>query len=81
MGRSDRDALPLLEDKLAAIVGEDLAGSLIRAAMQRGEWGLDMQLAINDGLERLDGERRERALGLIDSLLAEGREKIARDSH
>ncbi|MCR9218805.1 MAG: hypothetical protein NXI21_01120 [Alphaproteobacteria bacterium] len=78
---SDGEKLPQLEDKLAAIVGEDLAGSLIRAAMKRGEWGLDMQLAINDGLERLEPERRERAVRLIDDLLAEGRDKIARSGH
>lgn len=62
-----------LEDKLAAVIGEDLASSLIRAAITRGEWGIDMQLAINDGLQNLDEERRKRAVSLIDQLLAETR--------
>ncbi|MBP5857632.1 hypothetical protein KAJ83_11480 [Marivibrio halodurans] len=76
---SDRctDTLPVLEGKLAVILGEDLAVSLIRAARHRGEWGLDMQLAINDGLESLPPERRARALVLIDQLLAEGRGRQA----
>lgn len=77
---SDRctDRIPVLEGKLAAILGEDLAVSLIRAALHRGAWGLDMQLAINDGLESLPPETRARALGLIDQLLAEGRGRNAR---
>jgi len=62
---------------LASILGADLADSLIRAAMRQGTWDLDMQLAINDGLKDLDGERRQRALGLIDELLSEGRRALS----
>ncbi len=69
----EKQELPELEGKLAAIVGDDLAGSLIRAALRRGEWGLDMQLAINDGLAQLDPVKRRRALELIDQLLTHTR--------
>lgn len=70
------DDLPLLEGKLAAILGEDLAISVIRAAERRGAWSLDMQLAINDGLEGLPPETRARAVSLIDALLSERRNAL-----
>ena len=73
MGNPTQAGLPVLEGKLAAILGEDLAVSLIRAAERRGAWGLDMQLAINDGLGKLPPETRARAVSLIDQLLIEGR--------
>lgn len=81
MNETDHETLPALEDKLAAVLGDDLADSLIRAAMTRGTWGLDMQLAVNDGLAALDAERKERAISLIDKLLAEGRARLRDAGH
>ena len=66
-----RHSLVGLEAELATILGPDLATSLVGAARTEGAWGLDLHLAINDGLERLDPERRARALALVDRLLGD----------
>ncbi len=58
-----------LEAELATILGPDLATSLIGAARTDGAWGLDLHLAINDGLERLEPDRRAHALALVERLL------------
>lgn len=63
------DRLSILKVQLAGIVGPDLADSLVRAGRKRGEFDLDMQLALNDGLQSLDEEKRRDALFLLDRLL------------
>ncbi len=60
--------LPQLRKALEGVVGYDLAESLVKAAMQRGEMTLDMQLAINDGLDVLDKEKRRTLLAIIDDM-------------
>lgn len=58
--------LPQLREALTDVVGEDLADSLVKASMHRGELTLDMQLAINDGLEILTDEKREEVISIIE---------------
>ena len=60
--------LPELRAALESAVGGDLADSLVKAAMQRGELTLDMQLAINDGLDVLDAAKRREVVGIIDDM-------------
>ena len=59
-------ALNGLEENLSEIVGDDLAESLVKAALNRGRYDLNLQLAINDGLETLTTERRRQVLALLD---------------
>ena len=63
------DKLNQIREEMASVVGPDLADSLVRAGRKRGQFDLDMQLAINDGLEQLSREKREKAVALIDSLI------------
>ncbi|NMM46519.1 hypothetical protein HH303_18660 [Rhodospirillaceae bacterium KN72] len=63
------DRLNHLRGVLADIVGRDLADSLVRAGRKRGEFDLDMQLAINDGLQGLPQDKRLEALAMIDGLM------------
>ncbi len=60
--------LPDLKKGLSEIVGTDLAESLVNAALAGGELNLDMQLAINDGLEEMSEEQRSEVLGLLKNL-------------
>ncbi|MDW3208118.1 MAG: hypothetical protein R8L07_21495 [Alphaproteobacteria bacterium] len=63
------DRINNIRTVLADIVGSDLADSLVRAGRKRGEFDLDMQLAINDGLQSLTIEKRQEAIALLDSML------------
>ena len=63
------DKLNQIREEMATVVGDDLADSLVRAGRKGGQFDLDMQLAINDGLEQLSREKRMQALALIDSLI------------
>lgn len=54
---------------LAAACGEDLADSLLKAGQSGGAPNLDMQLAINDGLETMDEAQRAEILRLLDDFL------------
>jgi len=56
-----------LESQLSGIVGDDLAESLIKAALRPGEVTLDLQLAMNDGLETLTREQRRSTLSVLDA--------------
>ena len=58
---------------LSAICGEDLADSLLRAGQSGGAPNLDMQLAINDGLEMMDEEQRSEILRLLDDFLTQAK--------
>ncbi len=58
---------------LAAICGEDLADSLLKAGQSGGAPNLDMQLAINDGLEMMDEAQRSEILGLLDDFLTQAK--------
>ena len=49
----------------------NLADSLVRAGRLRGNFSLDMQLAISDALESLSSEKRRKVLALLDTLLPE----------
>ena len=60
--------LPQLRESLVDVVGPDLADSLVKAAMHQGDLTLDMQLAINDGLEFLTEEKRLEVLRVIDEV-------------
>ncbi|MDJ0685507.1 MAG: hypothetical protein QNJ84_12455 [Alphaproteobacteria bacterium] len=60
--------LPQLRAALEDVVGSDLADSLVKAAMQKGELTLDMQLAINDGVDLLDDAKRREVLAIIDDM-------------
>ena len=60
--------LPDLKKGLSEIVGADLAESLVNAALAGGELNLDMQLAINDGLDEMSEEQRAEVLGLLKNL-------------
>ena len=66
MSEAEAAALSGLEENLSEIVGDDLAQSLVKAALARGEYGLDLHLAINDGLEMLSDDRRRQVLALLD---------------
>lgn len=61
------DTLNDLESQLSDIVGADLAESLVKAAVRSGELTLDLQLAMNDGLEALTTDQRRSALSVLDS--------------
>lgn len=63
------DRIDSIRVVLGDILGEDLADSLVRAGRKRGEFDLDMQLAINDGLQSLTAEKRRQAIALLDSML------------
>lgn len=58
---------------LAAICGDDLAESLLKAGQSGGAPNLDMQLAINDGLEVMDDAQRSAVMRLLDDFLAQAR--------
>ncbi len=60
------DTLRDLESKLTEIIGADLAESLVKAGRHGDEMTLDLQLAINDGLETLTEEQRRAALQVLD---------------
>lgn len=63
------DRIDSIRVVLGDILGADLADSLVRAGRKRGEFDLDMQLAINDGLQSLTAEKRRQAIALLDSML------------
>lgn len=63
------DRLKGIQQELASVVGGDLADSLVRAGRKRGEFDLDMQLAINDGLATLPRHKRVEVLALLDTML------------
>ncbi|RVU38397.1 hypothetical protein EOI86_03685 [Hwanghaeella grinnelliae] len=58
---------------LAAICGDDLADSLLKAGQSGGVPNLDMQLAINDGLEMMDEAQRSEILRLLDDFLSQAK--------
>lgn len=60
-----------LRSELAGIVGEELANSLVWAGRRRGEYDLNMQLLLNDGLEQVPNDKKLEALDLIDAWLTE----------
>ncbi|MDF1748676.1 MAG: hypothetical protein P1V34_07360 [Alphaproteobacteria bacterium] len=60
-----------VRETLSRELGDDLADSLVRAGRLRGNFSLDMQLAISDGLESLSSEKRRKVLALLDTLLPE----------
>lgn len=62
--------LPQLRDALTEAVGDDLADSLVKASMHRGELTLDMQLAINDGLDIMTEEKRKQVIAIIEDFRA-----------
>ena len=64
------DALNDLESQLSDIIGADLAESLVKAALNSGELTLDLQLAMNDGLEMLTNAQRKDALRVLDTFKA-----------
>lgn len=64
------DTLHDLETQLTEIIGADLAESLVKAAKRNGEVTLDLQLAMNDGLENLTADQRRSALHLLDRFRA-----------
>ena len=66
---ASREDLEKLTDDLAEIFGRELAESLVRAGASNGEFDLDQQLLINDGIEAMTPEQRKHALALIDTLL------------
>lgn len=66
MAEDDLAALDSLEENLSEIVGDDLAESLVKAALNRGRYDLNLQLAINDGLETLTPDRRREVLALLE---------------
>lgn len=72
------DMVDELNARLGKTLGPDLADTLIRAARSRGDLTLDMQLAINDGLDSLTPDQRRDVLSILDDLrrrLAEAAEK------
>lgn len=58
---------------LTEICGEDLAGSLLKAGQSGGAPNLDMQLALNDGLETLDEAQRSEILRLLDGFMTQAK--------
>lgn len=66
---TQNDRLLKVQDGLSQILGRELAESLIRAGRKRGQYDLDMQLAINDGLDSVPEEKRQDALALLDALI------------
>lgn len=72
--------LPRLETGLRAIVGEDLAESLVKAARAGDAMTLDLQLALNDGLEEISDDQRTDIITLIDTVrdqVSEARNPVA----
>ncbi len=63
------DLLAQFEVDLAEVCGADLSESLLKAGQSGGVMNLDMQLAINDGLEMIDEEKRALILGMLDDFL------------
>lgn len=55
---------------MSDIIGPDLAESLVKAAVNSGELTLDLQLAMNDGLEVLTNSQRNDAIKVLDSFKA-----------
>lgn len=69
MSPSTEAGLQTVRSALSDIVGEDLADSLVKCGIHGGELDLNMQLAINDGLEALDSHERAQAIALIDAMM------------
>lgn len=67
------ELLQRFRSDLTSICGEDLADSLLKAGQSGGAPNLDMQLAINDGLEMMDDDQRSRILALLDDFMARAR--------
>lgn len=74
---TDDQALTALFERfrtdLSAICGDDLADSLLKAGQTGGAPNLDMQLAINDGLEMLDENQRSEILAMLDDFLSQAK--------
>lgn len=62
------DILDELIARLGRTLGPDLADTLVHAARSRGDLTLDMQLAINDGLDSLTPDQRAEVLSILDDL-------------
>ena len=71
--RALADLLARFHADLAAICGDDLAESLLKAGQSGGAPNLDMQLAINEGLEMMDDAQRTAILGLLDDFMAQAK--------
>lgn len=67
------DLLARFRSDLSSICGDDLAESLLKAGQSGGAPNLDMQLAINDGLEMLDEGQRTEILTLLDDFLTQAK--------
>ena len=66
MASFEETCLPQVKDGLAEVFGADLAESLVTAALGGGDDAVNRQLLINDGLNSITPEQREKALELLD---------------
>lgn len=62
------DQLKAVKAQLGEILGDDLADSLVRAGQTQGDFALDLQLLVNDGLQSVPPEKRQQVLSLLDRL-------------
>lgn len=69
MSPSTEAGLQTVRDALSDIVGDDLADSLVHCGIHGGRVDLNLQIAINDGLDGLEADAREEAVALIDALM------------
>ena len=72
MSPSTEAGLETVRTALSDIVGEDLADSLVKCGVHGGKLDLNMQIAINDGLDALEANERAQAVALIDAMMQKG---------
>jgi hypothetical protein len=63
----DQLSIEGLISKLAEIIGDDLAQSLVCVAQTPDEVNLDAQLLINDGLDKLNLDQKRQTLSLLNA--------------
>jgi len=65
MANQEQISIEDLTIKLAEILGDDLAQSLVRTARTPDEFSLNLQLLSNDGISQLSPEQKEQTLLLL----------------
>lgn len=66
MAQSDVGRLPKLETRLAAVIGPDLAHSLIVAAAARGDAGVNIRVMLHDRLTDITDDQRKDVIQVLD---------------
>ncbi len=66
MEHFERANLPQVKEGLSEIFGTDLAESLVNAARSKDFTNFDHQMLMNDGLNLISVEQKNKALELLD---------------